>query len=89
MLRTFKKAKLLNVRHLLVFPMGMIIIPYQRLCLARVECVNDKTVDLVLKAASLDDNLSAQPFDLFAIITQRVDLLFESKNLGRLAECPG
>jgi len=63
----------------LAFPIGVIIIPYQRLCLASVECVNDKMVDLALEAASLDVDLSAQPFDLFAIMTHQVDLLLENR----------
>jgi hypothetical protein len=63
----------------LAFPIGVIIIPYQRLCLASVECVNDKMVDLALETASLDVDLSAQPFDLFAIMTHQVDLLLENR----------
>ena len=63
----------------LAFPIGVIIIPYQRLCLASVECVNDKMVDLALEAASLDVDLSAQPFDLFAIMAHQVDLLLENR----------
>ena len=68
-----------NAIKVLAFPIGVIIIPYQRLCLASVVGVNDKMVDLALEAASLDVDLSAQPFDLFAIMTQRVDLLLENR----------
>jgi hypothetical protein len=34
-------------------------------------------VDLALEAASLDVDLSAQPLDLFAIMTHQADLLLE------------
>jgi hypothetical protein len=62
-----------------VFPIGVIIIPYQRLCSASAECVNEKMADLALEATSLDVDLTAQPFDLLGIMTQQLDLPLEKR----------
>jgi hypothetical protein len=66
--------------------MGVIIIPYQQLCHASVESVNDKMMDLALEAVGLNFHFCSQPVDLPAVMMKQLGFLFENQKAFHTSE---